>query len=174
MKITNTFLYKTILTLTAAFTLLFSSCELFGLGDAVDLTAPTVAIKTPQSMENVSSDFVITGTASDNNAVTSLQVNLTTTGQSWKYENNSWLYKSSSSASWASYANSNCVWTAGEDKTVSWALGVSASSSADITNYSITTIAYDDAENSGPSSSATIVLVIDTTPPVLTDRKSVV
>lgn len=168
MKITNTFLYKTLLTLTAASTLLFASCELFGLGDAVDLTAPTVAISTPESMENVSSDFVITGTASDDTSVTSLQVNLTTTGQSWKYESGSWLYKSSSSADWASYSNSNCVWTAGEDKTVSWALGVSAASSADITNYSITAIAYDAAENSGSSSSATIVLVIDTTPPVLT------
>src|SRR5574344_3068940 len=89
----------------AAVSLLSASCQFVGLGDATDLTAPSVAITDPSSMGNISATYTVKGTASDNVGVTSLTMTCSTTGQIWKYTSSSgWQYLKSSSSSWTAAA----------------------------------------------------------------------
>ena len=139
------------------------SCAFIGLGDATDLTAPTVTITAPASMASVKYDFIIEGTAFDNVNVTALDIEVTTTGQKYRYNGSSWQRFANSA--WTDISGG--TWAA-TDTSISWSVPVSLNASTSETEYTFVATVQDAAGNNSSSSTAESVVVIDSDTPTLT------
>ncbi|MCR5612757.1 Ig-like domain-containing protein, partial [Treponema sp.] len=58
----------------------FTGCEV-GMGQALDLEAPVITVTSPETLSNVHKQFTITGTCSDNIAVTAVEISDKQTGE---------------------------------------------------------------------------------------------
>ena len=144
------------------------SCNV-GLGEAVDLTAPTVEITKPEIAEAVPQTIKIEGIASDNNAVTKVQVKIEETNQ---------LYQLIPGASWQVFINN--AWqnydrgTSKPEKTkVSFTLEIDVANAKSGDDITIITQAFDELKNEGKQSKDERLVTIDISAPVVTVNEPV-
>ncbi len=152
--------------MAAAMSLLVS-CQI-GLGAAVDVTGPEVQIVSPVARQNVNGSFEIRGTVEDNVALGTLSV---------KCEDSEWVFDAegnckarlNGASSYTPYANS--LWTvdASNSRKASWVVsGVNINSEG---KHDIKVSSSDSFGNSSGFSVKTRLVIVDTTPPLVTVKQ---
>lgn len=166
MKKSISNIIKSVLFFSAVF--LTASCEV-GLGPAVDLTPPVVEIKSHKDNDSVARTFVLFGTASDNDAVTSISIDFEDADIHYKViPGLNWQKKISTNTDWTEIledTNNYCrlingVWN--------WSIDVDTvekTASKTGNNYSLTALVTDKAGNSGRGSKTECSLIVDTQNP---------
>lgn len=150
--------------LTIATILTFFSCDWFevGLGSEVDITGPEVALTAPLHMENVTGTFIISGTAKDDNKVSTVVVSIKDTDDSYRYSEGAWIFTDGSAT-----AAGTGTWNDRGNGLVEWSVDVSLAGMAD-GEYVITVETSDSRNNKTAKSITERTVVIDTHPPVVT------
>lgn len=156
---------RTILTKICVLFLLFAfaSCgEDSGLGPEVDLQAPVVTLTSHADNDTVPSEFTLTGTASDNEKVTSLTIDFDSQNLHYKVTpGGNWYKKTETSGDWVEIASNeaSCV---KKDDVWSWSVYVRGSEGVnDGTTYSLSAVVKDAIGNSGKNSKVDLSLLMD-------------
>nr|MCR5698075.1 hypothetical protein [Treponemataceae bacterium] len=117
-----------------------------GLGNQVDTKAPSVVITSPATKSTLNGSFTVTGTASDDLAVTSVELYFTNISTSVQY------------GPYPATVGSNGTWS------LSITPRSGSSSILPDGDYNIKAMAYDKSQHSGQTD---VVYTIDTTPPTV-------
>lgn len=163
-------LYKTsaLAIIAVLFGLGAASCEV-GLGSAVDMEAPTVAITSHQDNESVPQSFELRGTASDNEEVTMFTIDFDDADIHYQIVPGAdWQKKTSKSNDWqtvATDANNYCIKT---DEVWNWSVVVNTderAASKQGHTYNFSASATDARGNTGKNSKQEMSLIVDTESP---------
>lgn len=154
--------FMTIIVLFAFIPLLFASCDV-GLGEEVDLESPEIIITSHSDNDTVPSEFLLSGTAKDNEEVTEIKIDfesqnlhyLVKPGQTWqkktKSSNDSWISVDSTEGS---CVKNGSIWT--------WNIYVrSSEGNENGSTYNFTATARDAMGNSGKKSKEDLSLILD-------------
>lgn len=142
---------------------LILSCEV-GLGEAIDLIAPSVNISTPVPTGSVTQTFTIKGNAQDNFGVIQIDVNVIGDGVDLQYQWTSGGWKIKNGTSWDDYEDGTVN---GSQKNMDWTLTVPASTALSGHDYTITTVVADYYGNEGKNTKDERVVTIDTSEPTV-------
>lgn len=174
-KLTVSFVKKVFayVSLSALSIVLFFSCgDDSGLGKAVDLTPPIIKITSHVDNDTVASGFMLQGTASDNEGVSSITIDCEAAELHYQVSPGGvWKKNSVSTDGWENVADSEGSCTSiGEN---AWAWSVYINTEEDAPDYADTTYAFsalaiDKMENSGSDSKVDISLIVDKNNPDVT------
>lgn len=153
----------------------FSSCEI-GLGPSVDLQAPEVEITSHKDNDSVGPLFVVKGTASDNEAVTSIQIDFNDADMHYMVDpvQGQWKKKINTNPNWqivTGDSNYYCNVTGGK---IEWSIGVDSTekiASKTDNSFTFEIVVTDKMGNSGRKSKALCTLTVDTNSPVVSIYK---
>lgn len=160
--------------LAVAFLFLFTSCEV-GLGEAVDMKAPSVSVSNPENTGFILRTFTVQGVATDDTGVTALTLAIEpldnpTDDNSYKFriEGNKWQYYDVSTTNWVDYDSSLCS-ISGSSRSLNWSLTYNLDPSQVVngTEFMITTQVYDQLGNESKGSKDERSVTVDTTDPVV-------
>lgn len=157
MKVKN--IFKTFVVLITG---LFCSCSI-GLGEAVDLIAPTVEISSPESFASISQTFELKGSATDNYAITNVIIEVAKNNKVvhlFKLEDSKWY--SESNGNWKEYSNGKST---GDSKSLSWSIIFEITEATNGSEYTITANVHDAAGNQGKKSKDYITVTVDSLNP---------
>lgn len=160
--------YSAFTLFASVFALSLSSCNI-GLGEAVDLTAPSVSITSHQDNDSVGTTFKLFGTAEDNEKIARLAIDFDDADIHYQVTaGGSWQKKTSRSNGWqtiTSDANNYCTQSEGR---WSWSIDVDTSekiASKTGSTYNLLAVVEDERGNSGKNSKAERSLIVDTQSP---------
>ena len=159
--------------LVIAISVLFFACEI-GLGEKVDIIAPTLKVTSPENTGFILQTFTIQGSAEDDTAVSSLEINIEpldnpTQNNSFKFRavNNRWEKFNVSKNDWELYESSDTSIT-GDAKAYDWALTYTFDNSvANGTEFLITTQAFDESGNTSKTSKDERSVTVDMSEPIV-------
>ena len=171
----NSIMRKTIKAITfLAILLAFTSCEI-GLGEAVDMKAPSVSVSNPENTGFILRTFTVQGIATDDTGVTALTLTIEpldnpTDDNSYKFriEDRKWQYYNVSTTNWVDYDTSLCS-ISGSKRSMNWSLTYNLDPSQVVngTEFMITTQVYDQLGNESKGSKDERSVTVDTTDPVV-------
>lgn len=149
----------------------FISCNI-GLGEEVDVKAPTLTITSHKDNDTVPAEFTLSGLAYDNDGVKAITVDFDdadlhyqiTPGSAWQKKtsaNSEWTYVSDGEGSCVSTGSNSWKWSI-------YVRTDEKSSSKNDTNFSLEAVATDSMGNSSSSSKVEISLVVDENNPNVT------
>lgn len=139
----------------------FASCEI-GLGEAVDLEAPVVTVKSPEPTSSVGKEFEITGTARDNIGVTKLEISIEESKQKFLWESGTWKYQNNNE--WLPYENATF---SGDELSFEWSIKLSVVGAKSGDTFTISTTAIDAAKNESTKSKDERSITVDVNEPVV-------
>ncbi len=140
----------------------FASCEV-GLGNAVDLTAPTISVTKPEVAEAVPQIITVEGSAKDNIEVTGIQVTIEETKQVYKLTpKTGWQVKVGEN--WQPYENGSVTI---EKEKVSFTVDIDVANSNSGDDITIITQAFDEMGNEGKNSKDERLVTIDIKAPLV-------
>lgn len=145
----------------------FSSCELVGLGPALDLSSPTLSITSHADNDTVPGEFTLVGTATDNEEVVSILIEFESQNLCYKVEpGNSWYKKTTASGNqWIKVPDSEGLCEK-QGSVWNWSIFVrSSEGNRDGTSYSLSASASDAMKNSGKNSKVDLSLIMDENTP---------
>lgn len=141
---------------------IFSSCNVIGLGEAVDLTAPEVTITSHEDNDTIPSEFMMCGTAYDNSAVKELFIDCES--QALHYKTNVyglWYKKNGSETEWTQVSETEGVFKR-EGKNYTWKIYIHTEDGAlEGNTYNFTATVTDEIGNSGKKSKVDLSLIRD-------------
>ncbi len=137
------------------------SCNI-GLGEAVDLMPPELTITKPEIASSVNRTIELTGYATDNMAVTSIDVTVEEAGLSYKWEKNQWFIKNGED--YKPY--SNAIITTEENR-VDFTLFIDIEGKQSGENITISTQAHDELGNAGGKSKDERNVTLDISAPTV-------
>lgn len=157
------------------FLALIFSCQI-GLGEKVDVYAPTVKVFNPIHTGYVLKTFQINGTATDDTAITKLELKIEpldnpTPETTFKYRvvDNVWEKYSSSNGLWErveTNGNDEFIYAKGSKKEIKWSLAFEMPQTIQNgTEFSISTQAFDYYGNESSNSKDERSVIVDTTEP---------
>lgn len=149
-------LLKTILVVFTSL-LLVTSCEV-GLGEAVDLEAPSINIETPAPTAIVQKDLQIKGTVSDNVGVTEMTVSLSAENFStieYRWSNGWTVFEN---GIWKEYKGATCE---GKPTNLFWTINVDIPENFEKKDFILTTIAKDEFGNQSKNSKDERLITVD-------------
>jgi len=168
MKFVSTNMKNTIKALFASAALFsLASCEI-GLGDAVDLTAPEISIKSHNDNDSVASSFIVYGDASDNEEVTQITVEFADAEIYYKVVPGTPWSKKTSTNDWTTVPEDNNNYCKKIDGVWKWSILVDTGDKVSTktgNNFVFEVVASDKARNSGKKSKAECTLNVDTKDP---------
>lgn len=146
--------------------LLFSltGCDMLnpGLGPDVDMSPPVLSVSSPAYMENVSSNFTISGTVKDDTGVSVLIIEIENTSFAWRYSDAGWQYTTDKK----SWSPATGTWQNRGGGEISWSVDIALPSS--VTGEIVLKISTEDLSgNMGSVSVEKRTVVSDVTPPVV-------
>ena len=152
---------------------LFISCEV-GLGEAVDMMAPVLNVKSPDNTGYILRTFEITGSAEDNIEIDRMEVLVEplddpndTNSYKFRVSGNRWQQYDYSSQLWNDYNNQYSE-VRGSKRSIDWKLCYTFSDSVTTgTEFSITTQVYDLFGNDGPKSKDERSVTVDMNSPTV-------
>lgn len=152
---------------------LFISCEI-GLGEAVDMMAPVLSVKTPDNTGYILRKFEIKGTAEDNIEIDRMEVLIepldnpdSTNSYKFRIKGKQWEQFDYSSQTWNAYVNEYSE-VKGSKKNFEWKLYYEFSDSVTTgTEFSITTQVYDLFGNDSPKSKDERSVTVDMNSPTV-------
>lgn len=147
----------------------FSSCDLVGLGPALDLSAPTLCITSHSDNDTVPGEFTLVGTAEDNEEVTSILIEFESQNLHYKVEpaNSKFWYKKTTASGnqWIQVPDSEALCEK-QGSVWNWSVYVrSSEGNQDGTSYSLSASASDAMKNSGKNAKVDLSLIMDENTP---------
>lgn len=154
-------------------TFFFTSCEV-GLGEAVDMMAPVLNVKSPDNTGYILRTFEITGSAEDNIEIDRMEILVEplddpndTNSYKFRVSGNRWQQYDYSSQLWNDYNNQYSEVT-GSKRSINWKLCYTFSDSVTTgTEFSITTQVYDLFGNDSPKSKDERSVTVDMNSPTV-------
>lgn len=155
-------LFNSITSIFVSFGIVFavSSCEI-GLGEAVDIEAPTVEVLSPVPTGSVPKEFNVKGTVSDNIGVTELTVSVVETNQQFKWDG---AWKIFAGGEWKAYDKASF---SGDEKSFNWSVTLSVDGAKSGESYTLLTSAKDLYENESGKSQDERSFIVDVSEPVV-------
>lgn len=150
---------------TALAALLIPSCEV-GLGEAVDINPPVLTVTSPVIGGSVSTNYTISGTATDDTGVKDLTITVkkadapddTAITYMWDGE-----WKKKSSSGWESCSEATFT---GNAKNFSWSIELSAAGASSGDEYSLNGIVTDNYDNGSSASKDERSFIVDVVDPI--------
>ena len=159
--------------LAIGFLFIFASCEV-GLGEAVDMMAPVLNVKSPDNTGYILRTFEITGSAEDNIEIERMEILVEplddpndTNSYKFRVSGNKWQQYDYSSQLWNDYNNQYSE-VSGSKRSINWKLCYTFSDSVTTgTEFSITTQVYDLFGNDSPKSKDERSVTVDMNSPTV-------
>lgn len=158
------------LALTALSFSLFS-CKL-GLGEEVDIIAPTLEVLTPERNSSVPQTVTVSGKARDNTGVTLIEITFEKEGaepHNYRYFEKTWQHKVN--GGWVDAAVGTIT---GPETNFTWEAKIPVSDASTGDSYTITTKIYDKYRNEGSTSKDERKILIDVKEPLVFINKPTV
>jgi hypothetical protein len=132
------------------------------------MNPPVVSIISPGVMENITGDFEISGTATDQEEIVAITISLEKVGTSWKREwraeRGNWTTRNSASDPWAPFTEGTWIQNGGRGN-ILWTIQTSEPEAGN-GEYLITAGAKNNVDTEGAKTQRRVVIDID--PPVVT------
>lgn len=158
------------LALTALSFSLFS-CQI-GLGEEVDIIAPTLEVLTPERNSSVPQTVTVSGKAQDNTGVTLIEITFEKEGaepHNYRYFEKTWQHKVNEN--WVEAAIGTIT---GPETNFTWEAKIPVSDANTGDSYTITTKIYDKNRNEGSTSKDERKVLIDVKEPLVSINKPTV
>lgn len=152
----NRQIMKTIF-ISLASLLFFSACEI-GLGEALDMEGPSVTLNAPNATAIVQREFVVAGSVTDNEGVVELTVSLSAVDFETLYYKWNGSWKILEGGQWKEYSAATAE---GTPKDMDWTLSVSIPGIFDKKDFTLTTVAKDDAGSQSKNSMDERLITVD-------------
>lgn len=150
-----------IFTLSFLVLFIFTACEI-GLGPAVDLTAPVVTLNSHKDNDSVAQTFRLSGTASDNEAVTKLSIDFEEADIHYTIEPGKKWQKKTSTSDWVEIPEAKASCTL-KDGVWNWFVDVNAAEAKQGmgSNYLLEIVVEDALGNASKDSKINCSLIVD-------------
>lgn len=135
------------------------SCNV-GLGEAIDLVAPTLNVITPERNGMVAQIVNISGTAYDEQGIKNIFVSIDETQQEFRWAANEWAQNVN--GSWEKYLNAS---SSVENNKVTWSIEVPIKGATTASTYTLIVRATDEMGNEGNTSKDERTITVDITEP---------
>lgn len=136
------------------------SCEI-GLGESVDIIAPSINIKSPKSLSSVTQEFIINGSVSDNIGIKKITVNIDEAGLKFVW-NGAW--KQEEDGVLVDFENGSF---SGTKKNMDWSLRVRLENAVSAQQYTITSTVQDNYGNESVKSTDERSVTVDVVDPMV-------